>query len=173
MTISCALPFLAAFAPQAPAQDPLPRVLLIGDSISIGYAPFVAELLDGQAEVHHNPGNAAHTGVGLEKLDEWLGDEPWDVIHFNWGLHDLCWRRRSDGAGKDKADGVLTHTPEQYAQNLDVLVRRLEATGADLVFATTTPVPELARGTATGILGSSPPPGVIASAGGTSSPGPV
>ena len=27
--------------------------------------------------------------AGLTGIDEWLGDDPWDVIHFNWGLHDL------------------------------------------------------------------------------------
>ena len=42
-----------------------PRVLIIGDSISIGYTPKVRELLAGKADVQHSPGNAAHTWNGM------------------------------------------------------------------------------------------------------------
>jgi acyl-CoA thioesterase-1 len=71
-------------------DDPkLPRVLLIGDSISIGYTLEVRKLLAGKANVHRNPGNGGPTINGLARLDEWLGTSRWDVIHFNWGLHDL------------------------------------------------------------------------------------
>src|SRR6187399_239096 len=64
-------------------------VLVIGDSISIGYTPVVTTLLAGKADVKHNEGNAAHTGTGVAKLEEWLGTEKWKVITFNFGLHDL------------------------------------------------------------------------------------
>ncbi len=71
-------------------DDPkLPRVLLIGDSISIGYTVPVRELLAGQANVHRPLTNCGPTTRGLEQLDGWLGEEKWDVIHFNFGLHDL------------------------------------------------------------------------------------
>ncbi len=78
----------------------LPRVLIIGNSISIGYTPFVCEALEGKMKIHRIPENGSHTWTGLEKLDEWLGDKPWDVIHFNWGLHDLKYlkRRKPDRA---------------------------------------------------------------------------
>ena len=99
MTWFCALVFLAsvAVATQAapaktkPANEakPLPRVLLIGDSICIGYHKGVRMLLDGKAVMVKNPGNAQHSGTGLKKIDEWLGDGKWDVIHFNWGLWDM------------------------------------------------------------------------------------
>ena len=81
-----------------------PCVLLIGDSISLGYTPFVKELLKDEASVEHHPGNAQHTGTGLEKLDGWLGDKKWDVIHFNWGLWDLCYRHpeAKTGGNRDK-----------------------------------------------------------------------
>ncbi|MCK5174613.1 MAG: hypothetical protein KAR47_14565, partial [Planctomycetes bacterium] len=71
-------------------DDPaLPRALIIGDSISIGYTSGVRGLLGGKVNVHRVPENCAHTTKGLEALDEWLGEKKWDVIHFNWGLHDL------------------------------------------------------------------------------------
>ena len=113
-------------------QEELPRILLIGDSISIGYTPFISEIYEGRAEVARNKGNAQHTGTGLEKLDEWLGDGNWDLIHFNWGLHDLCYRHPdSQNQGRrDKERGFLTTTLEQYETNLDSLVRRLKQTGA-------------------------------------------
>lgn len=67
---------------QGPAKvDPsLPNVLIIGDSISIGYTEVVRAKLAGKANVIHNLGNAQGTKLGLEKLKEWLGDMKWDVI---------------------------------------------------------------------------------------------
>ena len=120
------------------------KVLVIGDSISIGYTPLVTEMLKGEAEVVHNKGNAQHTGTGVQKIDSWLGNEKWDVIHFNWGLWDLCYRNpdaKTQGQ-RDKEQGKLTTTPEQYQQNLELLVQRLEKTGAKLIWASTTKVPE-------------------------------
>src|SRR5712692_6887545 len=67
----------------------LPRVLLIGDSISIGYTVPTRHLLTGKANVHRIPANGGPTTNGLANLDAWLGHGKWDVIHFNWGLHDL------------------------------------------------------------------------------------
>ena len=137
------LPLLADEA-TTPAQAPLPKVLIIGDSISIGYTPHVVKMLEGEAAVTHNPGNAQHTGTGLEKLKAWLGDEDWAVIHFNWGLHDLCYRNpaaKKQGR-RDKVNGKVTTTLEQYEKNLRQLVTELKKTGASLIWASTTFVPE-------------------------------
>jgi lysophospholipase L1-like esterase len=126
------------FSAQSPAYAAvtdtpgLPRVLLIGDSISIGYTVAVRKELAGVANVHRIPENGADTRNGLEKLDLWLGDSKWDVIHFNWGLHDL---KVTPGGGRQ--------VPlETYEKNLAALVARLQKTGARLIWATTTPVPE-------------------------------
>jgi len=114
-------------------DDPkLPRVLLIGDSISIGYTVPVRELLKGKANVHRIPGNGGPTTNGLANLKKWLDDRKWDVIHFNWGLHDL----------KFMPDGTRQVAPEDYEKNLRELVRQLKATGAKLIWASTTPVPK-------------------------------
>ncbi len=69
---------------------------------------------------------------GLKKIDVWLGDSHWDAIHFNWGLHDL----------KVTADGARQVPIETYEKNLAALVTRLKKTGARLIWAATTPVPE-------------------------------
>ncbi|MHC4285022.1 MAG: alpha/beta hydrolase fold domain-containing protein [Planctomycetota bacterium] len=95
----------------------MPRVLLIGDSISIGYTLPVRKLLADKANVHRVPTNARHTGIGLENIHKWLGDGKWDVIHFNWGLHDLCYRSRDakNRSRRDKVNGSLDLTESAQA----------------------------------------------------------
>ena len=113
-------------------DDPaLPRVLLIGDSISIGYTVPTREALSGKVNVHRAPANCGPTIKGLESLDEWLGDGRWDVIHFNWGLHDLKY-----------IEGKQQVPLDQYEKNLCELVGKLKKTGAKLIWCSTTPVPE-------------------------------
>ncbi len=138
--LGCQAGYKARDVPAHPAN-----VLIIGDSISIGYFEPTQSLLCGKADVTHNPGNAQHTTYGLAKLDEWLGDTPWDVIHFNHGLHDL---KYANEQGKLVAvtEGKQQIPIDLYARNLEALTLRLKDTGAALVFATTTPVPEGASG---------------------------
>jgi hypothetical protein len=128
---------------EKPAAKKLPRVLLIGDSISIGYTGSVTKLLAGKADVRRIPGNGQHSGTGLKKLDAWLGNEPWDVIHFNWGLWDLCYRSKASKSQgrRDKKNGKITYTLDQYEKNMRQLAKRLKATKSKLIWAATTPVP--------------------------------
>jgi len=132
-----------------PVEDTpeLPRVLIIGDSISIGYTLPVRAALAGKANVHRPPGNCGATDRGLSGLDRWLGDKPWDVIYFNFGLHDLKW---TDGKGKYVPPGTgRQHTSlADYEKNLHAIVQRLKKTNAKLIFATITPVPVGAAGRA-------------------------
>ena len=134
----------ALLSPPLLAQEALPEVLIIGDSISGGYTPRVARLLKGKALVKHSPGNSQHTGTGLKKIDAWVGETDWDVIHFNWGLWDLCYRHpKSKVQGRrDKVNGTLTTPLDVYEKNLDLLVTRLKKTNAVLIWAHTTVVPE-------------------------------
>lgn len=119
------------------ADDPkLPRVLLIGDSISIGYTVDVQKRLAGKANVHRIPVNGGPTINGIANLAKWLGDSKWDVIHFNWGLHDL----------KYMPDGKVQVDPDAYEKNLSELVKQMQATGATLIWCSTTPVPEGVKG---------------------------
>jgi len=123
----------------------LPRVLLIGDSISIGYTVPTRELLKGKANVQHPRDNCGPTTRGLEKLDAWLGEKKWDVIHFNFGLHDLKYIN-DKGALVPVAEGHQQVPIDEYRKNLDEIVTRLKKTGAALIWASTTPVPEGAAG---------------------------
>ena len=106
-------------------DDPkLPRVLLIGDSVSRGYTQPTRKVLEGKANVHRAPANCGPTASGLKNLEVWLGDGKWDVIHFNFGIHDR---------GTPAAD---------YVKRLEAIVARLEKTGAKLIWASTTPIPD-------------------------------
>ena len=134
----------------------LPRVLLIGDSISIGYTLPVRNLLYGKADVHRPPVNCAATIHGLKSLNNWLSiggkDKKWDIIHFNWGLHDLKYmgpngENLADPKAKTSKQQVA---PKAYEKNLRELVKRLEKTGARLIWRNTTPVPSGARGRVAG-----------------------
>ena len=125
-----------AFAPVV-ERPGLPRVLLIGDSISAGYTAPTRRFLQGKANVYRVMTNAKDTERGLRRLADWLGDKPWDVIHFNWGLHDL---KRVESP--DPAVPI-----DRYQANLRELVHRLKGTGAELIWATTTPIPDVELGT--------------------------
>ncbi len=124
-------------------QDKPIKILIIGDSISIGYFPYVKEALKDKAEVYHQAGNAQSTTNGLEKLNDWLKKDAWDIIQFNWGLWDMAYRvPASRGPGTlDKQKGKLTTLPEQYKKNLEAIVEILMSTKAKLIFVNTSFVP--------------------------------
>ena len=137
-------PLFFMFACCGPVIAELPSVLIIGDSISLGYTPHVVRMMQNEAKVVHNRGNARDSGTGIKQIGNWLGDTQWDVIHFNWGLWDLCYRHpesRVQGR-RDKVRGTLTTSLGHYEKNLDALVSRLNETGATLIWANTTVVPE-------------------------------
>ncbi|MFN9742702.1 MAG: SGNH/GDSL hydrolase family protein, partial [Acidobacteriota bacterium] len=70
------------------AQE-LPRVVLIGDSIRLGYAPIVAKKLEGRAEVISVEQNGGDSRRVRANLEQWaLAVRP-AIVHFNAGLHDL------------------------------------------------------------------------------------
>lgn len=141
MLCMCTSAATLAQSPFDPVQDDpkLPRVLLIGDSISIGYTIPVKQLLKGKANVHRIPVNGQYSAYGLEHLKEWLGDGKWDVIHFNWGIWDTH-SLDSNGGIIDVADlttpGKLRTTIAEYQANLNKIIDILEPTGAKLIWAT-------------------------------------
>lgn len=133
-----------AYAPVTDVAG-LPRVLLLGDSISIGYTVPVREKLAGRANVHRPPENCGDTARGVTSLEKWLGTGQWDVIHFNFGLHDLKYLDAKNALAPPHL-GKQVASPEVYEKNLRIIVTRLKRAGAKLIFATTTPVPAGADG---------------------------
>ena len=135
--------------PMTPIEDVagLPRVLLIGDSISIGYTLPTRELLKGKVNLHRIPTNGGPTIKGLQHIESWLGKKKWDVIHFNWGLHDLKHMGpNGENLFPKEKGGKVQVSLEDYEKNLDRLVQRLKKTGARLIWRNTTPVPPGSKG---------------------------
>jgi len=107
-------------------------VVLVGDSIRIGYASRVAERLSGKAVVISTPENGGDSANVLSHLDEWVLRQKPDVVHLNCGLHDLK---------RFKTDRHHQVELARYAENLRRIVARIrEGTDAALVFADTTPI---------------------------------
>ena len=140
---------LIAWPLSAAEPSAKPRVLLLGDSISIGYTPLVQEMLRNDAEVlrptrpNGQPENCSGTTYGVAELDRWLaiGGGNWDVIHFNFGLHDLKRQNPATGTASNSPADPPQADLETYRRHLSDITQRLKATGATVVFATTTPVP--------------------------------
>jgi dienelactone hydrolase/lysophospholipase L1-like esterase len=125
-------------ASRAPAQPPaggkadLPKVVLIGDSIRMGYAPLVAKRLEGRAVVISPAANGGDSGNVLKHLEEWAIRAKATIVHFNCGLHDLK---------RFKKDETYQVDLDRYQANLRRIVERLrKETSAALVFANTTPI---------------------------------
>ncbi|MEO1524382.1 MAG: SGNH/GDSL hydrolase family protein [Planctomycetota bacterium] len=132
-----------------PEIDPaLPNVLLIGDSISIGYTLDVRRELKGKANVFRPTTNCGPTTRGLEQVDAWIGDRKWDLIHFNFGLHDLKYMgRNGENLATPGSEGAHQQVAiEQYQANIETLAKRLKETGAKVIWRETSPVPEGSKG---------------------------
>ena len=109
-------------------------ILLIGDSIRMGYQATVRDLLANRADVWAPKQNGGTSRNVLDHLDEWVISRSPDVVHINCGLHDL-----KKEFGQDEAAVPL----EEYEQNVKQILDRLRAeTNATVLFALTTPVNE-------------------------------
>ncbi|WP_442484343.1 SGNH/GDSL hydrolase family protein [Aeoliella sp. SH292] len=140
-----------------PEYDPkLPSVLIYGDSISMGYQPYVREGLAGRANVYRLHTNGSHSGAVvrlLEKLQSTMAPfeseqrwpSKWDVIHINVGLHDLKYVKDGEMVANG---GTQVHTAAEYEKHLreDFDYLRKTFPDAKIIFATTTPVPEGSQG---------------------------
>lgn len=113
----------------------LKRVVLVGDSIRMGYQEAVRRELAGLADIWAPAENGGNSENVLAHLDEWVISRQPDILHLNCGLHDL---KKEFGA--QQAAVPL----ERYRANLEAIFRRLteETPRTRLIWATTTPVNE-------------------------------
>lgn len=109
-----------------------PKVVLVGDSIRLGYAPIVASRLEGKAIVVSPAPNSGDSANVLKHLEEWVIREQPAIVDFNCGIHDTK---------KSRAGGRFQVSPEAYEGNLRAIVGRIRSgTKATVVFATSTRV---------------------------------
>ena len=109
------------------------QVMLLGDSLRLGYQPVVARLLEGKATVSGPAENGRWAGYTLNSLRFWINGMPKpDVIHWNCGLWDL---------GDDYNLGRPFSLPEEFESALErtVAVVRKLFPGATLIMATIMP----------------------------------
>ncbi|MDF2835578.1 MAG: hydrolase family protein [Paenibacillus sp.] len=107
-------------------------VMLLGDSIRMHYQEKVKARLGPDYLVWAPEENGRFAKYTLNSLRFWLGQCPApDIIHWNNGLWDTAMLYPEDGC----------FTPlDQYAEDMARILRVLRATGAVVVYATTTPV---------------------------------
>jgi dienelactone hydrolase/lysophospholipase L1-like esterase len=120
---------LLLLLPVAPPPNG-PTVVLVGDSIRLGYAPQVAREL-GDAVRLVNPKGAGDSAWLRANLETLVLDAKPDLVHLNVGLHDLR---------KDRKTGKYQVPLSEYESNLNDILTRLKETKATLLFALTTPV---------------------------------
>lgn len=71
-----------------------PNVLVLGDSISIGYTPFLRKRLSEIANVSRPQCNCCLIRHYLRKdggMRDWVGTNRWEVITVNCGIWDFCY----------------------------------------------------------------------------------
>ncbi len=120
----------------------IPCVLLIGTSISVNYTPFVQDAFGAEssptgkklANVYRIPENSLATDRGVEMISNYLtgiGDDEWDVVHLNYGLHDLKYTT----ATNSKRDIPI----EEYKANLRTIFNTIIEHGVKhIIWANTT-----------------------------------
>lgn len=116
------------------ADEPpsLPKVVLVGDSIRLGYAPIVEKELAGKAAITGPRANGGDSANVLKNLEKWVIREKPAVVHFNCGIHDTKRFRET---------GRFQVSPEEYEANLRAIVKRIrDETDAVVLFATSTPI---------------------------------
>ena len=104
------------------------NVLVIGDSISIDYTPYLSPLLP-KYTITHNPKNGQTSRNGVEKVDSWLGPDRWAVCTFNFGLWDTA------DYGEPPVDII------SYRRNLAIVAGKLKRKCRKVFFVTTTQRP--------------------------------
>lgn len=110
-----------------PVRDGRPTILVIGDSISIGYTPYLVTALP-HYQVIHNPCNAQSSEYTVEHINEWLRQRhDYASIVYNNGLWDIA---------------TFINTPYYaYQENERYISQRIQAKTNSPLFLTTTAVP--------------------------------
>ena len=109
------------------------RYLIIGDSISEGMTPALRGLLRAENwSVAHNPGNGDNTNYGAHCISSWVESGAYDVISFQFGLHDIAY---------DEERLTVAQYAELLADITQYLVKEQQRHGTKLLWVKTTPVP--------------------------------
>jgi hypothetical protein len=123
--------------PASAAGGRIPAIA-IGDSVSIGYTPPLAALLNDTIFLQHSPWaggggtDAVANGVNCELnfiYDAAYTPQPWKLVSWNFGLHDL----------QDNSTAGLAAYSARLTNFTDTLIATTAPAGAKLLYVTTTP----------------------------------
>ena len=109
------------------------NVLLIGDSIRLGYQAQVRELLGNKVEVYAPEENCRYAKYALWGMHRWVdsfGNPKFDAIHFNAGIWDLH---------RCTADGAIFTPIDEYANTIHRLGLQMKSYTENVIFANSTP----------------------------------
>ncbi len=125
--LGCASPGSDDYCKETVSQDDArPNILVIGDSISIAYAPLMEQKLPNY-EIVHNLCNARNSANGVKRIDQWLNQRNhWGAITFNHGLWDIA--------------SWVHETDKNYARNLHIIAKKIKARTEHPYFVLTTEV---------------------------------
>ena len=127
----------------------LPRLFVLGDSISIQYGPYLEQYVAGRFQcarktgtepalqrldpAHNaNGGDSGHVLHYLRAMQQ-HGGLPADLLFFNCGLHDIK---------TDPTTGEKQVSPESYEDNLRSIVQVVGDMGLQMIWVRTTPCNE-------------------------------
>ena len=135
---TCQAPSATCVGGPTKANTSKPQLLVIGDSISIGWSPVLFPLLP-QYESQHVPTNAGPASKGYHCTQRWLGDVHWDVVLVNFGLHSLDRHRLPDGSSV--INSTEAETLANYTTEMRSIATQLKQAAKRVIWVDTTPVP--------------------------------
>ena len=111
------------------------KVLLLGDSIRMGYDDYVKELLDGKCEVFYNArDNGRFVTYTLWQMNQMFHDYgPFDLVHWNNGYWDM---------NIEPPMETPLFSVEEYSYFLRRMVHEIRKNKSKVIFALTTPILE-------------------------------
>ena len=139
------------------------NLLLLGDSIRMGYDSFVQEKLAGRMNVYFAEDNGRFAQYTLRTLSDWKGKlslPEIDVVHWNNGLWDVLHMNANSAGSDGEAEGETISPsnvsqeyrfdkdpltpPDMYRYMIGRVLTRIRQLfpNATVIFATTTPVIE-------------------------------
>jgi len=109
------------------------KVLLLGDSIRMGYDEYVKELLKDKCEVYYDDeDNGRFSAYTLWQANQFFKEHgKFDVVHWNNGYWDM-------NVEAPMTDAM--HPIDEYIHFLKRIIEEIRRNGAQIIFATTTPI---------------------------------
>lgn len=110
------------------------KIILLGDSIRMGYQPFLVGYLKDRADVWAPEENCEDSACIIRNKEKWFAGKSPDIIYINCGLHDIY---------LDKGE-TCRRSVDDYGANLEAILNWIHGqyAHASMIVATTTPVIE-------------------------------